>query len=123
MLDLIADAFSELFRKIEPIMRFQDITDASLAGLTVNANHIRFIFSAEIRGIHREIRNIPEGTFMLLAPLHTLCNRILMRTGKCGKYKLSAVRLPLVDLHSGHTGIKLGDFGNIAEIQPRIDSL
>ena len=86
--------------------------------LAVNPDDIGFILSSHILGIHRQIRNRPfTSAFSLIPPGHTLGNRILMGTGKRGKYQIPRIGRSFIHLHTGQELVILPDFHNAAEIQ------
>ena len=59
----------------------------------------------------------------ILSPVHTFCDSILMRSGKCCKYKSSTVWASLINLHSCTFLINLTDMWHIRKIDLRIHAL
>ena len=60
---------------------------------------------------------------MLLSPTKAFGNRILMGTGKGGKYQLSSVWVPWRNLHTGGFLVHLCNSWQVGEIQLRVYSV
>ncbi|CDB00877.1 unknown [Lachnospiraceae bacterium CAG:215] len=119
----ITDLFFHLLRQTDSEILFQDIVDAALSGLTVDTDHIRIIGSSHVLWIDRKIRDRPFFTRFLFSPGHPFRDRILMRSGKCGKHKFAGIRLTRRHFHSRQAFIDLADLMHIGEIQFRIHTM
>ena len=98
----------------------QYVVYAALSGLAVDPDHVRIISSAHVLRIDRKVRNTPLLRVSVLPPGHSLCNGILVRSGKCSEYKLTRIGLAGGNIHSCQPFIDLADLAHIGEIQPRI---
>ena len=76
--DHVADRFSHLRRQVQAVIVLQDVSDAALAGLAVDTNHIAVVAASHVLGIDRQIGNGPVFALLFLPELHALGNRILM---------------------------------------------
>src|SRR5947208_2806182 len=65
-------------RQLETVIGLQQIGDAGLARLAVDADH-RVVSAAEILGIDREVWHFPELVVALRQRLETLLDRVLVR--------------------------------------------
>ena len=104
------------------VVVIHDERSAALAGLAVDADN-RLVLASDIARIDRQVRNLPDAIGSLLKRLHTLADRILMGTGKCGKYQLACIRMSRIN---GHLCAALANLGNllyIFQIQLRVDTL
>ena len=88
---------------------------AALSGLAVDTNDW-LVLSSNIAWIDRQIRNFPVLAVSLMKSLHTFVDRILMRTGECGKYQLSSVWMSWRDLHLGAALVNFCDLTDIFNI-------
>ena len=98
------------------------VRDATLARLAVDAND-RFVRAPDIFGIDRKIRHFPDFVATCLACRKPLFDRILMRTRERGEHELAAIRMAFVHAESIAILDRAHDFGNVREIESRIDAL
>src|SRR6202051_1224948 len=81
---------------VEPVVGAQDVRDAALAGLAVDAND-RFIGAADILRIDRQVGNLPRllGGRRPRGP--ALLDRVLMRPRKRREHQFATVGMTFVD--------------------------
>ena len=102
----------------------QHESNASLAGLTVDPDHIRLILPSHILGINGKIRHLPAFSALpFLSPGHALGNGILMGTGKGGKHQISRIGGALVHPHPRQPLIGLSNLHDAAKIQSRLHAV
>ena len=119
----IAHSLAHFRRKVQAKLCLQYIAYTALSGLAVDTDNICVVVSSHICRIDRQIRNSPVLQISVLSPVHTLCDGILMRSGKCSKYKSSTVRTSFIDLHSGTFLINLANMRHIRKINLRVHTL
>ena len=122
LLNHICKLLVHSLRKLEAIEGIHYKRYAALAGLTVDSNN-RLVLSANIGRIDRKIWHLPIFSVSLVKGLHTLVDRILMRTGKCCKYQLSCIWMTGRDLHLGTPLINLSQLADIFHLKLGINSL
>ena len=115
LLDNVSKLFVHSLRKTESVEGIHDEGYAALAGLAVDADN-RLVLASDITRIDRQVRNLPDAIGSLLKRLHTLADRILMGTGKCGKYQLACIRMSRVNGHLCAALTNLGDLLYIFQI-------
>ena len=113
----ISHCLTHFRRKVKTEFGLKDISYAAFTGLAVDADNICVIISSHICRIDRKIRNIPVIRILVISPVHTLGNCILMRAGKCGKYKCTTVRTSFAYFHSGTFFIYFTDMRHIREVK------
>ena len=79
-LNSVANIFFHLLRKVETVLCLKDKANATLTGLGVDADYISIICSSNVLWVQWKVRSCPHLIRILLAPLHTLSNGILVRT-------------------------------------------
>ena len=121
-LDEVAEIFAHLLRQIKPEFLLQEIADAALARLAVDADDVAVVLAPDIFRIDIKVRHIPELRMLLLAPLHALGDRVLMRARESGEDQLARIRLTRVDTHARHALVKLDKLGHIGKVQLGIDA-
>ena len=119
----IADFLSHRVRDPVAVIGFQDICDAALAGLAVDADHVRLIFAVDVVRIDRNIRYIPFVRFVFVPVMHALGDGILMGAGKGCEYQLAAIRLPRRDFHICKLFVHFHDMRQIRKIQLRVHTM
>ena len=122
LLDHICKLLVHALRQFESVERIHNEGYATLSGLAVDTND-RLVLTTNIGRIDRQIRNLPDLASALMQSLHTLVDCILMRTGECGKYELTCIRMSRIDVHLCATLVNLCDLTDVLDIQLRIDSL
>ena len=122
LLDHICKLLVHSLRKLEAVEGIHYKRYAAFAGLTVDSNN-RLVLSANIGRIDRKIWHLPIFSVSLVKGLHTLVDRILMRTGKSCKYQLSCIWMTGRDLHLGTPLINLSQLADIFYLKLRINSL
>ena len=119
----ISDFFSHLLRYCISEVLFQNICYTALAGLAVDSDNIRLVFSSHILRIDRQIRHSPFVQLLVLSPFHTLGDSILVRTRERREHQLTAIRLSRVHLEVSVLFINLHNFRHIGEIKLRIHAV
>ncbi len=112
-LDNIPEAFAHFRGHIYTVGLLHEIAYAALSRLGVDADNIALVFASHIVRVYGYIGNGPFFGFLFLAPLHSLCDRVLVRAAESRVNELSAVRHALVYLHSGKALICFGELGQI----------
>ena len=77
-LDRVSNSLAHLGRKHVTKIMLEQISYAALAGLRIDADNVGLVFSSNVLRIDRKIRNGPIAAGVILAPLHSLCDSILM---------------------------------------------
>ena len=119
----ISHSLAHLLRKLQTVMLLQNVTYATFSGLAVDSDHVCIVRTSDIGWINGKIRNRPCVAVIFFPVLHTLCDRILMRTGKCSEYKSTAVGASLIYLHAGILLIQFCNLSHIRKIKFRIYTL
>ena len=86
------------FWQLKPKVGIHNKRYAAFSRLAVNTDN-RLILTPYITRINRKIRNLPIILMALCHCVYTFVNRILMRTGKGSKDKLSGIWMAHVKLH------------------------
>src|SRR5258708_39480329 len=84
LLDDLAELHLQLAGQRETMVLFEDIGDAALARLAVDADH-RLVVAADILRVDRQIRYRPFAAVRLLHRAEALLDRVLMRSGERGE--------------------------------------
>ena len=95
---------------------------ATFSGLAVDSYN-RLIFPSQIGRIDWQIWHLPNLAVLLSHSLHTLVDRILVRSGKGGKYQLSGIWVANMNRNLCTTLADLNHFIDIFQVQFRIDAL
>ena len=104
-------------------MLFHQETYSALTRLTVDSYYVALVLSADVLGVDRKIRHRPVVGVLCRAPLHTLCDSVLVRTGECRKYQSSRIGLSFVNFHTRNLFVLLYDCGNIRKIKTGVDTV
>ena len=127
LMPLIRNIFDDLRKgflqprgKMQLVLAFENKRHAALSRLTVDADDVLFIFSADIPRIDRQVRNVPYRLGIFFPIAHTLGDSVLMRSRKRGKYHFPRVGLPGGNLHPGKIRIHGRRIRQIFKIQLRI---
>ena len=121
--DKVAESFSHVFRQADAVGIFQNVGDAALAGLAVDADDVRFIFSADVFRVERQVGDIPVVVHAFGVVLHAFGDGVLMRAGEGGKDELAGVGLAVADLHAGEALVHLDELRHVGEVQMRINAV
>ncbi len=121
-LNVLAKLHLQIARQVQAVILLQDIGDATLAGLRVDADD-RLVGSADILRIDRQIGHFPDGVIGDLDRLHALVDRILMRAGKGSIDQFADIRVTLGDRHFVGIFVDGLDALDIGAIQFRVHAL
>ena len=91
-LDGISDILAHLRGKNISEIVLKQISDSALARLRVDSDNSRFVFSSNVVGVDRQIRNCPVLAIVVLTPLHTLGDSVLMRARESREHELTRIR-------------------------------
>ena len=119
----IAEMLAHLGGKVVAKGLFQEIADAALTTLRVDADDVGIVGSADILGIDRNIRYAPFVELVFLSVFHTLGNRILMRARESGKNECACIRCSFINVHSGASFIFLNKLVHVRKIELRINAV
>ena len=107
-------------RHDDTVFVFQQIGDAALAGLAVDADH-RVVAAPQIGRIDRQIGHVPQGFRLLHGK--ALLDRVLVRAGKGGEYQISDIGVARVDRQLRAVLVAAGDGVDVGKVELRIDAL
>lgn len=122
LLDRLAEFHLQVARQVQAEILLQNIGDAALARLRVDADD-RLVGPADVTRIDRQIRHFPDRVIGDLDRLHPLVDRILMRAGEGGIDQFADIRMALGNDHLVGIFVDVLDPLDIAAIQLRIDAL
>ena len=116
----VAHRLFELGGQVEAVIFLQDIADAALARLAVDADDVRLVFPAHIRRVDGQIRHVPIAHVVLFAPLHALGDGVLMGAGEGREHERARIRLAGRHFHLRIFGIAGADLGHAREVELRV---
>ncbi len=125
LLDHLAEFDLQKPRQREPVLALEEVGNAPLAGLTVDADH-RVIRATNVRRIDRQIRDVPDriaasdlgGAFG-----EPLLDRVLVRARKRGEHEVAAVGMPGMDRQLVAVLDRPDDLVDVGEIDAGLDAL
>ena len=102
---------------------FEDVGDAALAGLAVDADDVCLVDAADVGRIKRQVRHVPALDVSFVAVVHALGDGILVRAGESGEDELPAVRLSGADFDIRELLVHLDHGGHVFEVELRVDAM
>ena len=122
VLNDLAELDLQVARQVQAIIRLQDIGDTALARLRIDAND-RFIGTAHILRVDRQIGHFPDRRIGRTARLHALVDRILMRAGESRIDQLADIRMALGNLQLVRIFIDFLHPVDVGAVQLRVHAL
>ena len=124
LLDHLAEFDLQTPRQREPVIALEQVRDAALAGLAVDADH-RVVGAADIRRIDRQVRHIPHGCRVRFRPRggEALLDRVLVRARERGEHEVADVGMARMDRQLVAVLDRPDDLVDVGEIEPGIDAL
>src|SRR5262249_13959427 len=95
-LDHLAELDLQAARQAQPVALLEDVGDAALAGLAVDADD-SLIGAAEIGWVDRQIGHFPEAAVALRPGGEALLDGVLMRAGEGREHQLAGIRMARID--------------------------
>ena len=117
LLDIITHFGCHFLGQLVTEVVLQDVGDAALAGLAVDADDVGLVFPVDVLGVQGQVGNGPQVLLGLLTELHALGDGVLMGAGEGGEDQLTGVRLPIAHGHAGDLLIELHGAGHIGKVQ------
>ena len=121
-LDVLAELDLQATRQVQPVVLVQDIGDAALPRLRVDADD-RLIGAADILRVDRQVRHFPVGIIGDLDRLHALVDGILVGPRESGVDQFANVRMTLRDHHLVGVFVDFLDTLDLGAVELRIDAL
>ena len=122
LLDLATELDLQIVRQPQPALALEQKCDAALAGLAVHPNH-SFVAATHVRGVDRQIGNLPAFVAGFGERRHPFLDCVLMRTRKRRVDELARIGMarvhgqPIAELCNPYDSI------DVVQHEPGIDAL
>ena len=117
VLDVVAHLLGHFLGQVVAEVVLQDVGDAALAGLAVDADDVGLVLPVHVLGVQGQVGDGPVGFVPLLPELHALGDGVLVGAGEGGEDQLAGVGLAVAHVHAGELFIELHDVGHVGEVQ------
>ena len=116
-LDEVAHLGGHLLGQVVAEVVLQDVGDAPLAGLAVDADDVGLVLPVDVVGVQGEVGDGPVFLLPLFPEVHPLGDGVLVGAGEGGKHQVAGVGLAVPHGHAGQALIALHDLGHVGEVQ------
>ena len=116
-LDEVAHLGGHLLGQVVAEVVLQDVGDAPLAGLAVDADDVGLVLPVDVVGVQGEVGDGPVFLLPLFPEVHPLGDGVLVGAGEGGKHQVAGVGLAVPHGHTGQALIALHDLGHVGEVQ------
>ena len=116
----LAELDLQAARQLQAVLAFQQVGDAALARLAVDADH-GLVAAAQVLGVERQVGHVPDVAF--LARGERLLDRVLVRARERGVDQVARVRV--AGMHRQLVAVLDGaaDFVDVGEVQAGVHAL